>query len=61
MRMTLRTVKRHFTKGHLSHCERWPFSVQKTAFCNAKGRLLESYMNIFTYHKTKKWKVRYYE
>lgn len=27
-------------KGRLSHCKRWPFSVQKTAFWKAKDRLL---------------------
>jgi hypothetical protein len=29
-------------KGHLSPCERWPFTVQKAVFHNAKDGLSQS-------------------
>jgi hypothetical protein len=35
-------VANGFAKGRLLRSERWPFTRQKTAFWNAKGRLLEN-------------------
>lgn len=38
--LVLRGLSPCVAKGRLSHCKRWPFSVQKTAFWKAKDRLL---------------------
>lgn len=35
-------LKSHFLKGGLSACERYPFGLQKTTFCEPKDGLLES-------------------
>ena len=36
-------------KGHVLQCERWPFRRLKTAFWNAKGRLLQSSLQVLVF------------